>query len=249
MRLTHLLVGAALLAAVPASAQRVDGRLIERSTARPVPEATVALLTPAGRIVANTRSDTAGAFTIAVPRAGAYHLRAQRLGFQTVTSGGFEVSPGEELQVDFTMSTGPVQLEPLTITSRAEPPRVAHLETAGFYSRERLSPGTFLRRDAIRKGRNMSMSDVLSRLPGARRGTVRGRSVITIGRSANGRACPPSVFIDGQPLMMTDFIDDLVHLESVEAVEVYRGPSETPARFNSMERGCGVVVVWTKFQN
>jgi hypothetical protein len=222
---------------------------MDRTTTRPIPEASVTVMTPAGRVVQRTLSDTAGSFTVELPRAGAYQIRAQRLGFQAVTSQGFEIGPREELRVDLAMSTGAVELEPLTITSRAQPARVPHLEQAGFYDRERLSPGTFMRLDDIRRGRNNRMSDVLSRLPGARMVTAGGRPMVTIGRSANARPCPPAVYVDGQPLQFAGVIDDLVHLEAVEAVEVYRGPSETPARFSSQEKGCGVVVVWTKRRN
>lgn len=247
MRPTLLIAAAAVLAAAPLPAQTVAGRIFDRATERPVPEAVITALTPAGRVMQRARSDTAGNFTLALPRAGAYQLRAVRLGFQSFTSQGFEVGAKEELEVNLAMSTGTVELEPLTITSRAAPPRVPHLEQAGFYDRERHSPGTFMRLEDIRRTRSTHVSDVLTRLPGARRAVSRGKSVVTISRSGMGtRPCPPSVYVDGQPLMMSGAIDDLIHMEAVEAMEVYRGPSETPARFGSQEGGCGVVVIWTK---
>ena len=244
-----LFAAVAIFAAAPLSAQSVGGRIFDRATERPVPEAIITAVTPTGRVMQRARSDTAGHFTIALPRAGAYQLRAERLGFQSFTSQGFEVGAKEELQVNLAISTGTVELEPLTITSRAAPARVPYLERAGFYERERLSPGTFMRLDDIRRSRSTRVSDVLTRLPGARRGTVRGKQIVTISRSNYGsRACPPSVFVDGQPLTFAGIIDDVIHVEAVEAMEVYRGPSETPARFSSAESGCGVVVIWTKRQ-
>ena len=247
MRPTLLFAAAAVLTAAPLSAQSVSGRIFDRATERPVPEAVITAVTPAGRVMQRARSDTSGNFTIALPRAGAYQLRAERLGFQSFTSQGFEVDAKEELEVNLAMSTGTVELEPLTITSRAAPPRIPHLEHAGFYDRERHSPGTFMRQEDILRSRGTRVSDVLTRLPGARRGTVRGKQIVTISRSTGGAtACPPSVFVDGQPLMAAGIIDDVIHVGSVEAMEVYRGPAETPARFSSAESGCGVVVIWTK---
>jgi hypothetical protein len=41
-------------------------------------------------------------------------------------------------------------------------------------------------------------------------------------------------------------IDDIVHVGAIEAMEVYRGPSQTPPRFAGGEMGCGVVVIWTQ---
>jgi hypothetical protein len=43
-------------------------------------------------------------------------------------------------------------------------------------------------------------------------------------------------------------IDEIIAVSAVEAVEVYRGPSQTPARFAGPEVGCGVIVIWTQQQ-
>ena len=50
------------------------------------------------------------------------------------------------------------------------------------------------------------------------------------------------------PAALEWFIDDFVSLSDVEAIEVYRGPSELPGEFHGMHSGgnCGAVVVWTK---
>jgi hypothetical protein len=245
--LLPIFVAAALAGPSALRAQTVEGRVIDPATERPIAEATVAVLTESGRVVAQTVGDTAGNFVVALRGPGEYRLRADRIGYRRVTSQGFTVGPREALKVDLHLSAGAVELAPLVITSRPEPPRVLSLERSGFYERERHSPGVFMRREDVNRSRGMRMSDVLATIPGVRRATVQGRSAISLGRSGMGsRVCAPAVFIDGQPLVRPESIDDIVHVAAIEALEVYRGPSQTPARFAGQESGCGVVVIWTQ---
>ncbi|NIQ54775.1 MAG: TonB-dependent receptor plug domain-containing protein, partial [Gemmatimonadetes bacterium] len=73
-------------------------------------------------------------------------------------------------------------------------------------------------------------------------------------RSGNG-LCDPTVYVDGvrvpyrpegrSPATLTS----VVPLGSVEAVEVYRRPSEVPMEYNATQTGgsvCGVLVFWTR---
>lgn len=247
--LNRLVILAALLSMpVPVLAQAVNGRVIDRGTDKPVPQAAVTVLDDAGRVAGRAVTDTAGRFSVELGRPGGYRLRAVRIGYHQVTTPGFDVAMREALEADVYLSAGAVDLEPLTITSRAEPPRRRNLELAGFYERERNAPGTFLRREEIERSQRPRMSDILAALPGVRRTTVQGRPAITLGRSGGGGSppCAPSVFIDGQPLIRPEAIDDIVHVAAIEALEVYRGPSQTPARFAGGQGGCGVIVIWTQ---
>jgi hypothetical protein len=248
MKRKFWLVAAALLALAPASlrAQSVEGTVLDRATRQPVAEAAVSVLNEAGRVVARTQADSAGRFTVKLEGPGAYRLQGGRIGYRQVTSGGFDVGSAEAVQVNLFLSAGAVDLDPLTITSRPEPPRVPYLEASGFYARERTAMGVFMRREAVQKGNRRNMSDVLVNLPGVRRTTVAGLPAITLGRAANGRPCAPGVVIDGQQLINPEVIDNIVHVPAIEALEVYRGPSQTPSRFASADNGCGVVVIWTQ---
>jgi hypothetical protein len=69
-----------------------------------------------------------------------------------------------------------------------------------------------------------------------------------------GRPCQANIYLDGllirKPsetrweIPLAD-IDQFVPLEWVEAIEVYRRPSETPAEFLG-SAACGVVAIWTR---
>ena len=55
-----------------------------------------------------------------------------------------------------------------------------------------------------------------------------------------------SYYVDGSWVPPGTFhMDDLSPL-MLEAVEVYRGPSEIPVRFRQRETACGVIALWTR---
>jgi hypothetical protein len=42
------------------------------------------------------------------------------------------------------------------------------------------------------------------------------------------------------------YIDAILSINTVSAIEVYSGPAQAPARFNRAGADCGVVVFWTR---
>jgi hypothetical protein len=56
--------------------------------------------------------------------------------------------------------------------------------------------------------------------------------------------CEMLVFVDGMQQQL-DGIDD-IQMESLEAIEVYRGAGEIPAEYRVMNATCGVVLLWTR---
>jgi len=62
-----------------------------------------------------------------------------------------------------------------------------------------------------------------------------------------GDTCAVQFYVDGAYTPTDDGrVSDRVRLEDVEAVEVYRGPSELPPEFRRPGADCGVIVVWTR---
>ncbi|MBV9111113.1 MAG: carboxypeptidase regulatory-like domain-containing protein, partial [Gemmatimonadetes bacterium] len=65
--------------------------------------------------------------------------------------------------------------------------------------------------------------------------------------ASDANACAVQFYLDGVYTPTEDGrISDRVRLEEVEAVEVYRGPSELPPEFRRSGADCGVIVVWTR---
>jgi hypothetical protein len=59
-------------------------------------------------------------------------------------------------------------------------------------------------------------------------------------------ACPMQVVLDQVPLPMPFNLDLLPPPRDLAGIEVYAGPSTTPLQFSGYNRGCGVILVWTK---
>jgi len=75
-----------LAAAAPARAQVVVGRLVDGSAERPVAEAFVQLIDTSGERIAGALTDSTGRFVLRARQPGDYRLRAERLGYESVTS-------------------------------------------------------------------------------------------------------------------------------------------------------------------
>jgi hypothetical protein len=108
---------AILLAAValPAHAQTVQGRAVDRETLQPIADASLALLDVAGAAVATTRSGPDGAFRITALEPGEYRLTASRLGYRTMLSAAVTLGEGEVVDVEARISPQAVALDTATV--------------------------------------------------------------------------------------------------------------------------------------
>lgn len=123
----------------------------------------------------------------------------------------------------------------------------------GFYERMERGFGTFITRGEIEDRSPDRVSDLFHAVAGVRierRGDGTGRSGVTMARSAafqDGGRCAIHYWVDGSRIPIASRFDvDELSPGDVEGIEVYRGPSEIPARFTRFGDACGVVVVWTR---
>jgi hypothetical protein len=136
-----------------------------------------------------------------------------------------------------------------------------------FEDRRRAGIGKFFTSDLLRSQVHRPLSDVLSQTPGVRlvRRPTRcgaGFAVATRGattpqpwmRCATGDrfpvACYVSVFLDGISLYTTGSIEPIdlnqFAVNGLEAIELYRGPSETPIQYQGTGSACGALLLWTR---
>jgi hypothetical protein len=59
-------------------------------------------------------------------------------------------------------------------------------------------------------------------------------------------ACPMQVYLDQVPLPSPFNLDLLPPPKQIAGIEVYAGAATIPPQFSGMNRGCGVIMVWTK---
>jgi Carboxypeptidase regulatory-like domain len=253
-------------------AQIIVGRVIDVESGAIIAHADVELLNDRDQTITRVGGDSAGVFRIRSWHAGKYRLRTNVLGYETVTSDLLELATGDILELTVRLAPNAVPLEPIVIDTRARA-SLAELALHGYYDRRdsgsRLGLGRFFDRGAIeRRGRRLT--EVLATVPGVRVLHVQNCAVplITMGGNNAARlendpnelvrmgisdACNPAtvcranVYVDGVQMHWNETvsIDQVVPMQWVEAIEIYRRASEVPAEFLS-RANCGVVAVWTR---
>ncbi|MET0399810.1 MAG: carboxypeptidase-like regulatory domain-containing protein [Longimicrobiaceae bacterium] len=170
------------------------------------------------------------------------------------------------LEVDVELEPAPVAVQGVTGVGRSEN---GSLAAAGFYRRRDTGMGTFLTREDIDRTRALRTSEIFRRVRGVRvvpagnhtyrlqtvryglslsvRGSAAGVTPSDMRTAAGGGGsivCEMLVYLDGVLVQLTS-IDDVL-MNSLEAIEVYRGAGEIPAEFRVTNAGCGVVALWTR---
>ncbi|MFI5243787.1 MAG: carboxypeptidase regulatory-like domain-containing protein [Gemmatimonadales bacterium] len=198
-------------------------------------------------------TNDSGEFVFATPPTGRLRLTARRLGFKPEEK-GFKLEIGDSKKVDFELEGIAEQLDSIMVLGRSGNGRMAD-----FWNRRMMGVGAFITHDDIERRKPYRPSDLLRTVNGVRVDTDNGdgRPMIRMGRTAiampprRGSAtlaadCKVTYYLDGHFVPGGTFhIDDLPTM-SIEAIEVFRGPSETPASFRQRETACGVISIWTR---
>ena len=182
----------AALLAIPASAQTIEGQLLDGATRQPVPVGVVSLLAEEGRVVERVEADSAGRFRIDAPDAGSYFLRAERIGYRTVTDGIFDLGRDGRLEVEIWMRASPVELEGVEANVEARTMYEERLDrmlrNQGFYDRQTRTSGWFITPEDIEERPPTRPRDLFRMIPGIETGNVTG----TPGTAGDGNSQPTS---------------------------------------------------------
>lgn len=240
--------------AIPSSAGRsgrLEGRVLDATSRAPVAHAMVEVA--GGRRRTFTASD--GMFSFPFLEPGDVRFRVTMLGYADAED-EVPVAGGQVVEVEVTLEVQAIALEPITVTAvrQALPPLpgMAELE-------ERIMSGwgQFILEDQIRLRSPTRVTDLLYET-GVQVGS-NGRSII-MRRSG----CAPSVYIDdvkvtrcprgghvfyggtcnpaGEAAEAVNMLDPIL----IHAIEVYRGPGETPGQYLDSDARCGVILIWTR---
>ena len=220
---------------------RVFGEVVDRRSGEPVPLAAISLLPFAGQVSAaqaiwTGQSDAMGRFRTETISVGAYRLDVRVLPFSELT---YVLVLPEEGLVDLRVEMVGVdyQLEPIVASAR----RMTKLQTEGFYDRQQAGIGTFMARGDIDASMARSVSDLFRSVPGA---TIVQGSGLAGNRVGLRGGCTPLFVVDGLPLTGPVAIDNLMHVNDVEGVEVYHRGS-VPIQYAG-QTTCGAVVLWSR---
>ena len=236
-------------------AQVIRGTVRDARTAEPVMLAYVGLLAPGRELVVAGLADRDASFSLNAPAAGSYFLYVARMGYKSVIDGLFQVGEDGVFELQVGLTRAAVELEDLVV--EAEEQR-SKLELVGFMERAAIGRGTFLIGEQIQAIALDKITDAFRNIPGLDVVTARPfvgpeamrNPEIRIRRG--GGECSPTLYVDGAIMALGSQRpesgpvrpDDFVMPASVEAVEIYVRPSETPIQYEAMGR-CGVVLIWT----
>lgn len=101
--------------APPATAQVVRGRVLEEGSGTPLAGAMIVLTDAAGDQAGRILTDDLGRFTLRAPRDGAYTLRADRIGYASVTSAPLELAAGAAAFHDMVVPVEAIALANITV--------------------------------------------------------------------------------------------------------------------------------------
>jgi hypothetical protein len=236
--LSGLIVGHAAAARAQGTGT-LRGVVVDSATRAPISGADVSI--PSLRLL--TQSDDSGRFTLSRLSAGEIELSVRRVGYEpqreTIIATG-----GPRDSVLIVLVAQPVVLAGVPVSAEARRQRQG---VAGFYERRARGVGVFVTRDDLEARHARVPTDALN-LPGVR--LVHGRfgTAVRFTSGSSMRAnCSPTLWIDGQRAPNMEL--DEIPVNDIEGIELYHGPSVTPAQFwqgNTSNTACGTIVVWSR---
>lgn len=189
-----------------------------------------------------------GRFRITKIPAGEYLLMVKRIGYRP-TSAVIVVPETDTLRLSYTLEPAPAEaLQPVVITENSPSRKMAEFE-----ARRKLGQGEFMTADEI-KQRNSVYATELFRKFKTVNVTPDNSNAITqyyaISHREGGNpglgACPMQVYLDQVPLPSPFNLDLLPTPRDIGGIEVYAGAATIPLQFAGFNRGCGIIMVWTK---
>ena len=244
-----------LLSAAPAHAQVIRGRVIDNASGEGVSTARVEAFAR-GNTGGRTRSAADGKFEVRLRAAGTFRLETERSGYRPSVTHDIPVAARETVYVEVRVAAATMQLDPLRVTARVAPPHRRSLELSGFYDRERMGIGRFIRREDFENRSNLTTAQIISRERGTIRMSQGPSEYIVFSRSSGvgarlrhgGGYCVPQLYLDGMKIYSGKDVSQVVGPNQVEAIELYKSAAEIPVQYNGSNSACGVILVWTRHE-
>jgi Carboxypeptidase regulatory-like domain len=187
-----------------------------------------------------------GRFRIVRVPAGRYLVVVKRVGYRP-TSGVVEVPASDTLRLSYTLEQV-TELEAVRIVEQSASARMGEFE-----ARRRVGWGEFMTADEIEQRNSVFATELFRKFTSINVSPSRTSSMTEYyplskreGGTLSLGACPMQVYVD-QVAMPSPFnLDLLPPPRDLAGIEVYSGASTTPPQFSGFNRGCGVILVWTK---
>lgn len=240
------------------------GEVVDAESGKPVEGAHVVL----AEVGLSAISNDLGRFVFPSVRPDLLTLEVRRLGYAE-TQGTVRIEGGKATETRVSLAVEAVSLEPITVTAVRRRVRLPDLED--FERRYYSGWGRFVLEDEIRLRNPTKVTQVLSdtgvqltangtELTMRRTGCAPMVYVDDVkltylprgGREDPRRLAPPNrgnypwPIPEASPAVEAADAVNLIHPSEVLAVEIYRGPAETPGQYIDSNSQCGVILIWTR---
>jgi len=212
----------------------IAGTTIDAQTGQPIIGASVTIPALSRAVI----SDGDGRFLHAALGGGSYVLQVHAVGY-IPSAKSFDVVTGQSVTHVFQLTTVPPVLPEVVVKGKTTAAVGRRFED--FDRRRASRRGQFLTRAEIEESNPLALSDLLQHMRGIRTECVGFTCTVETARSVHG--CAPAYFVDGR--LSTTF-GPSTPVRDIQGIEVYLGPSETPAEYMGPNSGCGVIGIWTR---
>jgi hypothetical protein len=211
----------------------IAGTTVDAETGIPIVGASISIPT----LSRSVTSDEAGHFLHSTLDAGSYVVQVHAVGY-IPSARSFDIATGQSVTHIFQLTTVPPVLTNVVVKARGA---AVGRRFEDFDRRRAGGRGQFLTRAEIEARSSINLSDLLQTMRGIRTECEGITCRVETSRSTHG--CEPAFFVDGR--LSTTF-GPSTPVRDIQGLEVYLGPSETPAEYLGPESGCGVIALWTR---
>jgi len=189
-----------------------------------------------------------GRFRITDVPQGQYLLIVKRVGYRP-TSAVVEVPAYDTLRLAYTLEPiSAVTLDPVVVSEKP-----FSLRLGEFAARRRAGIGQFMTAEEIEAKNAVYATELFRNFRSINVSPSRSSPITEYyalshreGGNPEAGACAMAVFLDNIPMPTPFNLDLLPPPRDIAGIEVYSGASTTPPQFSGSNRGCGVILVWTR---
>jgi carboxypeptidase family protein len=227
----------------PAGFGVIDGIVTDTMLA-PLAEASVTVLNSSVRVA----TGPSGRFRFFQVPAGQYLLIVRKIGYHP-TSVVVEVPANDTVRLTYALESVVQSLDAVVVTEERRSFRMMQFE-----DRRNLGFGEFMTSDEIAKHNNVYATELIRLFKGIQvmpspggGGSYQQVAVSMRSPGAGGaQNCRIAVIVDDVPMPTGFDLDWLPSPRNLAGIEVYAGPATIPLQYKSLDRGCGVILIWTK---
>jgi hypothetical protein len=244
----------------------IRGVLYDDASGSPVSGAVMLIDPRTDAAVVHAATDSVGGFSLQAGE-GIYQLAAVRPGWVSVLSAPMPLKSGERLVVRVPIAQTTDPQHRIGVLEHIRPGKAPEQgrETARnseFEGRRQLGQGLHYDREQLMRTGDETLGDFLRSVPGLAVSDPNAMSSARMSRDAgmptlsfrNGAvsSCHVGWFVDGHRMDLPGRSDPLtdglgsMRMDTIDAIEVFRGLSEMPVQFADPDLRCGAIAVWMR---